>query len=174
MPNRRVTKDFNDSSVSVFLRGTNNSQPDRSLPSGLRTFVANNGQIRDGASFDVFLSADSERPQELVDESLAVPDPIVYAIGTLALYSRDLDLSVDGDALLASAAFATLAIADPETAPYGRAAIQTLDSMGLRESLQDTLAIGENVGKTLDLLESGNAEAGFVAFPDFDARRPQA
>ncbi len=131
-------------------------------------------KIRDGATFDVFLSADSERPQELIDEGLAVPKPIVYAVGTLALYGPDLDLSADGDALLRSADFATLAIADPETAPYGRAAIQTLNSLGLREALQGKLVIGENVRKTLDLVQSGKAAAGLVAFPDLDARRLRA
>jgi molybdate transport system substrate-binding protein len=131
-------------------------------------------QIRNGASFDVFLSADSERPQELVDGGYAVSNPIVYAIGTLALYSPNFDLSGDGEARLMSAGFATLAVADPVSAPYGRAAVQTLDSLGLQGSLQHTLVIAGNVGRALSLVRSGDVEAGFVAFPDLDDQRPRA
>ena len=122
-----------------------------------------------GAAFDVFLSADTQFPQELVDDGFAVPEPVVDAIGTLGLYSRDRDLSVDGEALLAAGAFASLAIADPTMAPYGMAAIQTLESLGLLDQLESTLVFGNNVAEALDLVETGASDAGFVAFPDLDA-----
>ena len=61
-----------------------------------------------------------------------------------------------------------LAIADPEKAPYGRAAIQTLESLELFDLLEETFVFGENVSKTLELVETGSADAGFVAFPDLD------
>ncbi len=131
-------------------------------------------QIRSGAEFDVFLSADTGFPQQLIEEGLAVPEPVVYAIGTLALFSPDLDLSTDGESLLASGAFQRLAIADPEKAPYGRAAIQTLESLGLFDQLEETFVFGENVGKTLELVETGSADAGFVAFPDLDGNQALA
>jgi len=125
-------------------------------------------QIRSGAEFDVFLSANTGFPLQLIEEGLAVPKPVVYAIGTLALFSPDRDLSTDGESLLASGAFERLAIADPEKAPYGRAAIQTLESLGLIDLLEETFVFSENVGKTLELVETGSADAGFVAFPDLD------
>ena len=97
-------------------------------------------QIRSGAEFDVFLSADTGFPQQLIEEGLAVPEPVVYAIGTLALFSRDRDLSTDAISLLASGAFPRLAVADPEKAPYGRAAIQTLECAHLARA-ERTVAV---------------------------------
>lgn len=129
-------------------------------------------QIRSGDVFDVFLSANTDFPRHLVMEGLAVPEPILYAIGTLALYSLDLDLSTNGPELLAAGTFPRLAVADPETAPYGRAAIETLESLGLLDELEETLVFGENVGMTLKLVEAG--DAGFVAFPDIDSNQAGA
>ncbi len=131
-------------------------------------------QIRSGAEFDVFLSANTGFPLQLIEEGLAVPEPVVYAIGTLALFSRDRDLSTDAISLLASGAFPRLAVADPEKAPYGRAAIQTLESLGLLDQLEETLVFAENVGKALELVETGMADAGFVAFPDLGGNQARA
>jgi molybdate transport system substrate-binding protein len=126
-------------------------------------------QIRSGAQFDSFLSANTEFPQQLVEEGLAVGDPVVYAIGTLALYSKGQDLSEDGESLLVSGAFERLALADPAEAPYGLAAIQTLENLGVREKLESTLVVADNVAAALMLVESGDVDAGFVAFPDLGA-----
>jgi molybdate transport system substrate-binding protein len=131
-------------------------------------------QIRSGAVFDAFLSANTDFPRQLVTDGLAVPEPVVYAVGKLALYSPEHDLSTNGAALLASGTFPRLAVADPQTAPYGRAAIQTLEKLGLADQLKKTLVYGENVGKTLKLVETGKADAGFVAFPDIGSNRKQA
>ena len=131
-------------------------------------------QIQSGAVFDAFLSADTDFPRQLIMEGLAIPEPVLYAIGTLALYSLELDLSTDGEALLAAGTFPRLAVADPEKAPYGRAAIQTLEGLGLFDVLEETLVFGENVGKTLELVETGDTDAGFVAFPDIDSNQEGA
>ena len=131
-------------------------------------------QIQSGAVFDAFLSADTDFPRQLIMEGLAIPEPVLYAIGKLALYSLDLDLSTDGPALLAAGTFPRLAVADPEKAPYGRAAIQTLESLGLFDELEETLVFGENVGMTLKLVETGDADAGFVAFPDIESNQAGA
>lgn len=120
-------------------------------------------QISQGAPFEVFLAADDERPQQAVDEGLAVAGTIfTYARGTLVLYSPSLDLG-SGIKLLQSGAFAHLAVADPETAPYGAAAEYALRALGIYDALQPRLVVGESIAQTLLFVESGSAELGFVA-----------
>ncbi|MBU1306309.1 MAG: molybdate ABC transporter substrate-binding protein [Alphaproteobacteria bacterium] len=120
-------------------------------------------QISQGAPFEVFLAADDERPSKAVAEGLAVEGTVfTYAVGALALYSTSLDLS-DGKAVLAADGFAKLAIADPATAPYGRAAMEALEALGLTAAVTSKLVTGENISQTLQFIETGNAELGFVA-----------
>jgi molybdate transport system substrate-binding protein len=120
-------------------------------------------QISQGAPFEVFLAADDERPSKAVAEGLAVEGTVfTYAVGALALYSTALDLG-DGKAVLAADGFAKLAIADPATAPYGRAALEALDALGLTAAVTPKLVTGENISQTLQFIETGNAELGFVA-----------
>jgi len=120
-------------------------------------------QISQGAPFEVLLAADDERPAKAVAEGLGVEGSVfTYAIGALALYSTSLDLA-DGEAVLEGGAFEKLAIADPETAPYGRAAVETLTALGLVDAVTPKLVTGENISQTLQFVESGNAELGFVA-----------
>ncbi|HEY0034466.1 MAG TPA: molybdate ABC transporter substrate-binding protein [Devosia sp.] len=120
-------------------------------------------QIAQGAPFEVFLAADDERPAKAVAEGFAVDGTVfTYAVGELALYSTSLDVS-DGRAVLEKGAFDKLAIADPATAPYGAAALQTIEALGLAVDLTPKLVTGENITQTLQFVESGNAELGFVA-----------
>jgi molybdate transport system substrate-binding protein len=120
-------------------------------------------QISQGAPFEVLLAADEVRPAQAVADGLAVPGSrFTYAIGSLALYSTSLDLG-DGAAVLREGVFERLAIADPETAPYGRAAIETLIALGLLAEMTPRLVTGENISQTLQFVETGNAELGFVA-----------
>jgi molybdate transport system substrate-binding protein len=120
-------------------------------------------QISQGAPFEVFLAADNVRPIQAVTDGFGVKDTVfTYAIGALALYSTALDLA-DGAAVLEEGGFEKLAIADPETAPYGRAAIETLTALGLLDALTPKFVTGENISQTLQFVETGNAELGFVA-----------
>jgi molybdate transport system substrate-binding protein len=121
-------------------------------------------QIRNGAPFDLFLAADIERPQKLEQEGLAVSGSrFTYALGTLVLWSPDEQLiDPDGD-VLRSAPFRRLAIANPRLAPYGRAARQTLETMGLWEALRPRLVRGENIAQAFHFVHSGNAELGLLA-----------
>ena len=117
-------------------------------------------QISQAAPFQVFLAADTERPELAVSEGLAVENSFfVYAEGRLALYGTGAET---GEAALAGD-FGKLAIADPEAAPYGKAAVETLTALGLYETLQPKLVQGENISQTLQFIESGSAELGFVA-----------
>ncbi len=121
-------------------------------------------QIRNGAPFDVFLAADSATPARLVDEGLAVEDSrYTYAVGQLALWSARPGL-VDGDGrVLAQGGFKRLALADAKLAPYGRAAEETLQSLGLLETLKPRIVTAESIGQSYQFVASGNAELGFVA-----------
>ncbi|WP_428056367.1 molybdate ABC transporter substrate-binding protein [Devosia oryzisoli] len=119
-------------------------------------------QISQGAPFKVFLAADVERPQKAMAEGLAVKGSFfVYAQGRLTLYGPGRDMH-DGKAQLAGD-FGRLAIADPETAPYGAAAVETLKALGLYEKVQRSIVEGENISQTLQFVDTGNAELGFVA-----------
>lgn len=119
-------------------------------------------QITQAAPFGVFLAADRERPELAVAEGFAVEGSFfVYAEGRLALYGPGRDLA-DGEAALRGD-FSRLAIADPAAAPYGQAAVETLTALGLYAALEPRLVQGENISQTLQFVESGNAELGFVA-----------
>jgi molybdate transport system substrate-binding protein len=120
-------------------------------------------QISQGAPFEVLLAADAERPRRAVAGGLGVEGTVfTYAIGALALYSTSLDLS-DGKAVLEAGDFDKVAIADPATAPYGRAAQETIEALGLTDAITPKLVTGESISQTLQFVESGNAEIGFVA-----------
>ena len=120
-------------------------------------------QIKNGAPFDVFFSADNERPKLLEEEGLGVKGSrYTYAIGRLVLWSPDPNL-VKGEDTLRSESFKHLAIANPKTAPYGMAAMQTMQKLGVWETVQPRLVMGENLGQTFGFVESGNAELGFLA-----------
>jgi molybdate transport system substrate-binding protein len=119
-------------------------------------------QITQAAPYGVFLAADTERPALAIEEGYAVEgSAFVYAEGQLALYGPGLDLT-GGEAALGGD-FTKLALADPEAAPYGRAAVETLEALGLYEALEPRIVWGENITQTLQFVESGNAELGFVA-----------
>lgn len=122
-------------------------------------------QILRGAPFDAFLAADQERPRLLEESGHAVPGSrFTYAQGRLALWSRDTNvLAEDGVAVLRGSQFRNIAIANPRTAPYGVAAREVLTALGLFESLESRLIVGENVGQAFAFVATGSAELGLVA-----------
>jgi molybdate transport system substrate-binding protein len=121
-------------------------------------------QISNGAPFDLFLSADDVTPSRMEREKLAVPGSrFTYAIGKLVLWSPVAGI-VDSQAeVLRKRAFRRLAIANPKLAPYGAAAQQTMERLGVWSVLQSKLVQGENIAQTFQFVASGNAELGFVA-----------
>jgi molybdate transport system substrate-binding protein len=120
-------------------------------------------QIRNGAPFDVLLSADTLRPELLESDGLAVPGSrFTYAIGVLVLWSPHRDLVDSRGAVLEQGGFRHLAIANPQLAPYGRAAREVLESRDLWDTLSGRLVRGENVSQAFQFVRTGNAELGFV------------
>jgi molybdate transport system substrate-binding protein len=121
-------------------------------------------QIKNGAPFDVFLAADNERPALLEKEGDAAPGTrFTYATGQLALWSAQPGLVDGAGEVLKSGHFNKLAIANPKNAPYGAAAAQTMNRLGLQAALQPKLVTGESIGQAYSFIATGNAELGFVA-----------
>jgi molybdate transport system substrate-binding protein len=127
-------------------------------------------QITSGAPYDVFLSADAERPERLEKEGAGVAGTrFTYAIGKLVLWSSDAKgVTADGLATLREAKFAHLAIADPKTAPYGAAAMQVLERSQLKAAIEPKLVFGQNIGQTLQFVMTGNAELGFIVLSQIE------
>jgi len=122
-------------------------------------------QVIAGAPFDALLAADQVRPARLERVGLAVAGSrFTYARGRLTLWSREAGrVGCDGPALLERDDFRLLAIANPALAPYGEAARQTLEELGLWSGLNGKLVMGESIGQAHAMVASGNAEVGFVA-----------
>jgi molybdate transport system substrate-binding protein len=120
-------------------------------------------QITQAAPFDVFFSADAKRTRTAIDEGFAVAGTdFTYAVGKLVLYSPTIDVS-DGEAVLEGGAFHHIAIANPQAAPYGVAAMAVLEALGLTEAVTAKIVTGENITQTQQFVDSGSAELGFVA-----------
>jgi len=120
-------------------------------------------QIREGAPFEVFLAADSRRPQLAIEEGFGVTGTnFTYAVGTLVLWSSE-EGKVVNETSLIDASIAHIAHANPDAAPYGKAAVETLDHLGLMEEIKDRLVEGQNIAQTFQFVKTGNAEIGFVA-----------
>jgi molybdate transport system substrate-binding protein len=120
-------------------------------------------QISQGAPFQVFLSADASRPKKAVAEGYGVPgSAFTYAIGKLVLWSKKPGV-VTGDETLKSGSFNKLSICDPKAAPYGQAAVETMQSLKLYKALEPKLVQGANITQAFQFVETGNAEIGFVA-----------
>ncbi len=121
-------------------------------------------QIQNGAPFDAYFSADTKRPQQLVEAGDA-RDFFVYARGQLALFSLDLPVDEQAEEILADGEFRRMASANPKAAPYGLAAQQVLEKRDLHERYraERKIATGESITQTFQFVTTGNAQLGFVA-----------
>lgn len=121
-------------------------------------------QIVNGAPFQVFLSADRDKPARLEQEGLAKPGSrFTYATGALILWSATPGFVDPEGLVLQSNTFDHLALPSPKLAPYGAAAKEVLENLGLFAGLSNKLVAGENIAQTYQFVASGNAELGFVA-----------
>lgn len=121
-------------------------------------------QIVHGAPYQVFLSADAQKPQKLIDQNLAIAESrFTYAEGALALWCADERFGpIDADTL-GSASFRHLAMANARLAPYGLAAREVLQKLALWPAIKARVVTGENIAQTFQFVATGNAELGFVA-----------
>jgi len=120
-------------------------------------------QVTQGAPYEVFLAADDQRPKRAVDEGFGVAGTVsTYAIGQLVLYSKEAGL-VTGEDTLKAGTFDKIAIANPEAAPYGAAAVETLRKLDLYDALQPKIVQGTSIAQAYQFVETGSAALGFVA-----------
>ena len=120
-------------------------------------------QIREGAPFDVFVSADTKYPQEIYAKGGSDEKPKIYALGTLVLWSKNIpssDLKIE---ILDGEKIKKIAIPNPRTAPYGEAAIQVLEKQKSFVQIKKKLVYGESIAQTAQYITSGSVEAGFNA-----------
>ena len=121
-------------------------------------------QIANGAPYEVFLSADRERPEKAEAEGLAVVGSrFTYATGRLVLWSKTPGLVDAKGAVLAKGGFEKLSIADPKAAPYGLAAVETLTKLKLYDTLKPKIVQGSSITQAFQYVQTGAAEVGFVA-----------
>ena len=124
-------------------------------------------QIQNGAPFDIFFSADMDYPRQLIAGGQAESTTLYrYAGGRLVLWvpkESPLDVEHKGMEVLLDPSVKKISIANPQHAPYGRAAVAALNHYGLYEKIGDRLVLGENVSQAAQFVESGNAQVGFVA-----------
>lgn len=121
-------------------------------------------QIKEGAPFDVFLAADEKNPKLLEQEGLAVGGSrFVYALGKLVLWSAQPGFVDNKGAVLRKGNYNKISYADPKLAPYGLAAKETLEELGLWNAVQGKLVTGESITQTYQFAATGNAELGFIA-----------
>jgi molybdate transport system substrate-binding protein len=121
-------------------------------------------QITQGAPFDVFLSADADRPTKAESDGVGVPGSrFTYAIGRLVLYSAQPGLVDDGGKVLSGSGFNKVAIADPAAAPYGAAAVQAMTRMGVYARVAKKIVRGSSITQAYQFIATGAAELGFVA-----------
>ena len=133
-------------------------------------------QIQNGAPFDLFMAADMSFPERVISSGLAdSQQPTPYARGTLVLWTRNdspfHQLSLD---TLRDPALKSLAIANPEHAPYGRAAEASLKKLGLYDQLKPRFVVAENIAQTAQFADSGNAQAGLISMTSAVSERLRA
>ena len=124
-------------------------------------------QLDNGAPFDLFLSADGKFPRQLIERGKAEKDSLFfYAIGHLVVWvpkDSKLDVAALGVKTLLDASVRKVAIANPEVAPYGAAAVAALKKLGVQEAVSAKLVLGENVAQAAQFVESGAADAGVIS-----------
>lgn len=127
-------------------------------------------QIEHGAPFELFLAADTKRPIMAEKAGLAVAGShFVYAKGKLVLWSIKQDLFKEGETFLKHEAFKHLALANPKTAPYGQAAEQVMQQLGVLDNIRPKLVKGDSISQTFQFAATGNADAGFIALAQIKA-----
>jgi molybdate transport system substrate-binding protein len=124
-------------------------------------------QIQNGGPFDIFFSADMDYPRELITRGQADAASLFrYAVGKIVLWvpaDSPLDVQNRGMSVLADPSVKKISIANPQHAPYGRAAVAAMKHVGIYDQVSDRLVMGENISQAAQFVESGNAQIGFVA-----------
>ncbi|DAB40075.1 MAG TPA: molybdate ABC transporter substrate-binding protein [Sulfurovum sp. UBA12169] len=121
-------------------------------------------QFNSGMRYDMFFSADSKYPEQIVADGNAITPSTVYAIGVLAFYSLDQKLIDEGIKTAATDKIKKISIANPKVAPYGTAAMEVLKNASLLEAVRHKIVLGENLSQAIHFVDSGAADMGLIAF----------
>ena len=121
-------------------------------------------QFTNGFKYDVFIAADSTYPVKLVEQGDALDKPRVYALGAVALYSKNPALVKEGLKVLTSDKVKNISIANPRVAPYGVVATEIMEKLGIYKEVEKKIVRGENIGQSVQFVDKGAAEVGLVAF----------
>lgn len=121
-------------------------------------------QFNSGMQYDMFFSADSKYPEQIVADGDAATPSRVYAIGVLAFYSLDQKLIDEGIKAAATDKIKKISIANPKMAPYGIAAMEVFKNASLLEAVQNKIVMGENLSQAIHFVDSGAADIGLIAF----------
>jgi molybdate transport system substrate-binding protein len=121
-------------------------------------------QLINGMDYDIFMAADSKHPKKIVADAIAISKPEIYAFGVIALYSNDKELIKQGINALKNDKVKHISITNPKVAPYGVAAMEILASYGLTEVVASKIVMGDNMGQSVQFVDSGAADIGLVAY----------
>jgi molybdate transport system substrate-binding protein len=124
-------------------------------------------QISEGAPFDVYLSADRSYPDQLLDRKFGEPGTLfIYGVGRIVVWvpaSSSIDVTKLGMQSLLQPSIRKISIANPEHAPYGRAAVSAMQRAGVYDRVKNSLVLGENISQAAEFVSSGAAQAGILA-----------
>lgn len=121
-------------------------------------------QFTNGFQYDIFMAADTTYPNKIVSDKNAIAEPVVYAMGVVALYSNDKELIKKGIEALKDDKIKHISIANPKLAPYGVAATEILENYDLLDIVKNKIVLGDNIAQSVQFVDSGAAEIGLVAF----------
>jgi molybdate transport system substrate-binding protein len=148
--------------IEELIKEFNKINPDTKIQVTLGSSGKLTAQIKNGAPFNIFMSANMSFPQALYDEKIAITEPVIYAEGALAMFSsKELDLS-KGINLIKDSSISKIAIANPKTAPYGAAAIEAINNTGLEELIKDKLVYAESISQVVTYATTAT-DIGFIA-----------
>lgn len=121
-------------------------------------------QFSNGLDYDIFMAADTTYPAKIVSDGNAIGEPKIYALGVVALYSNNEELIKKGIDSFKDEKIKHISIANPSVAPYGVAAMEIIESYGLKDITKDKIVLGENIAQSVQFVDSGASEIGLVAF----------
>jgi molybdate transport system substrate-binding protein len=148
--------------IEELIKEFNKTNPDTKIQVTLGGSGKITAQIKNGAPFNIFMSADMKFPQSLYDDGIAVTKPIIYAEGALAMFSlKKLNLEKGID-LIKDNSISKIAIANPKTAPYGTATVEAMKNAGIDELIKDKLVYAESISQVVNYTTTA-ADIGFIA-----------
>ena len=149
--------------MDEIVAGFKNSHPDNEVDVIYGSSGKFQTQIKEGAPYDLYFSADIAYPQELAKLGLAASEAKPYAVGRIVLWSNTMDAAKMTLASLADPKISKIAIANPQHAPYGKRAEEALRAAKMWNTVQDKLVFGENIANTAQFVQTGNAQVGIIA-----------